>query len=159
MKLPKLAFKPILITILILLVVFLAVLSLSRKTKPPPPTPPTSSPQTSPRPPGFDLTPLTPIASPTPEQQQQLNQQTEDDINYSETLKQLYQQSPWLKKLPIETNNYRLVYDFETSSFRIRILTIPSSPEELETIKQTALNHLQSIGVDTTIQPYYFLEP
>jgi len=81
-------------------------------------------------------------------------QTTEDDKAFNEALEKIHSQSPWLKQLPIKTNNYKIVYDFNKQAFRIHLLT--TSTEE---IKQQALQSLKDIGVDTQTQDYYFLEP
>jgi|WetSurMetagenome_2_1015567.scaffolds.fasta_scaffold72888_2 hypothetical protein len=81
-------------------------------------------------------------------------QDTTADYQYGQTLIQLHQQYPWYSEIPIETKDYRIVYDFTKESFRIRLLITSS-----ETIKQAAIKDLQNIGVDTTKFSYYFIEP
>lgn len=90
--------------------------------------------------------PLKPTASPSAEI-------LPNDLEYSQGLTELHNKYPWYSKLPIETKDYRIVYDFEKNSFRIRILT-----ESSESLKNDALNKLRSIGVDTNTIPYYFIE-
>lgn len=76
-----------------------------------------------------------------------------NDLEFSRGLTDLHEKYPWYSKLPIENEDYRIIYDFDTNSFRIRLLT-----ESTEIIKNAALNNLKSIGVDITITSYYFLE-
>jgi len=106
--------------------------------------------------------PTTPSPSPTPSAKNQFNlnelnsqestQLIQDALKYGQALEKLNQTYPWYSKLPIETNEYRIIYDFDKKSFRIRLLQ-PTSPE----IKQKALDALKNIGVDLTIFTYYFL--
>jgi hypothetical protein len=144
MKLPKLSSKTIFFSFLILLTAAVIILSLIPK-----PSALTPSPSVLPSP------------SPTPLPQElleQTSQQTEDDQLYAQTQLEFINQHPWYKELPITTQNYRIVYDFDTQSFRIRLLT-PGSAEELAAMKQASLNSLQAIGVDLNTYSYYFIEP
>lgn len=88
------------------------------------------------------------------ELQQKMQLQTQEDLKSGQVINKLHQQYPWYSKLPIETNEYRIIYDFDKNSFRIRLLTQSS-----ETIKQAALNQLKTLGVDLDQFTYYFLEP
>jgi len=80
--------------------------------------------------------------------------QTPNDQLYGQAIKTLVQQYPWYPKLPIETKDFRIIYDFDKKSFRIRILTQPT-----DVIKQVAIDKLKEIGVDLTKFTYYFIEP
>lgn len=154
MKLSRPSTKQVFLILLIIIAATIAILTLS-PPKPAPPPGPKTSPTLTPK-----SSPAWPIDQPPPPHiQQQLQQQTQDDLLYGQTILELQKQQPWLKQLPITTNNFRIVYDFEKQSFRIRILTVPASDEELQTIKQQALAALEKIGVDTATQPYYFIKP
>ncbi len=106
----------------------------------------------------------TPSPSPSPSVKNQFNlnklnpqesaQLIQDDLKYGQALEKLNQTYPWYSQLPIETKDYRIIYDFDKNSFRIRLLTQVS-----ETIKQAALDKLKSVGVDLNQFSYYFLEP
>lgn len=80
--------------------------------------------------------------------------QTPDDYKFDQGMENLFQQYPWYSKIPIETKDYRIIYDFDKNSFRIRLLTTST-----DVIKQSAINSLKAIGVDLNKFTYYFIEP
>ncbi|MCX6817051.1 MAG: hypothetical protein NTZ93_04240 [Candidatus Beckwithbacteria bacterium] len=131
--------KKLIILISLILIIFMISVLSRPKTKP------TTSPSFSPSPKNqFNFNGFNP---------QDSTQQTPDDLKYSQALTELHQQYPWYSQLPIETSEYRIIYDFDKQSFRIRLLTQPS-----ETIKQVAIDKLKAIGVDLNKFSYYFLE-
>jgi hypothetical protein len=75
------------------------------------------------------------------------------DLEYSQGLNDLHKNYPWYSKLPVETKDYRIIYDFDKQSFRIRILT-----QSTDQIKQSAISRLKGLGVDLTKFSYYFVE-
>lgn len=81
-------------------------------------------------------------------------QQTQDDLNTAKAIKTIHEQYPWYSKIPLETTDYRIIYDFEKDSFRIRLLT-----KSTTAIKDAALADLEAIGVDLNEFNYYFIEP
>jgi len=85
--------------------------------------------------------------------QQQLIQQTQNDILYNNALKDLFEKYPWYNHMPIITENYHIFYDFNKNAFKIRLIT-----ETTEEIKQQALKSLEDINIDIKTQDYYFLE-
>jgi hypothetical protein len=87
----------------------------------------------------------------------QMEEQSQGDRVFAEAEKQLLQTHPWFAKLPLETPEYRIVYDYTRKSFRIRILKPNPSPEEKAQIMENALNQLKSIEVDPDKETYYVL--
>lgn len=83
--------------------------------------------------------------------------QTQGDLDFTEAYKEFLKNYPWYQKLPIETFEYRIVYDFETSSFRIRFRIKPQSEEQKTAIIDRALESLKKIGVKEPIK-YYTIE-
>lgn len=63
---------------------------------------------------------------------------------------------PWYTSLPIENAQYRIVYDFEEKSFRIRI-KVSVSEEEEKVLVEKALENLKQVGVTEPIS-YYVLK-
>ena len=90
--------------------------------------------------------PIIPTATPTIEV-------LPNDLEYSRGLTELHKKYPWYSKLPIETEDYRIIFDFDKESFRIRILSEPTS-----VIKKAATDYLTRIGVDLNKFSYYFIE-
>ena len=96
-------------------------------------------------------TPTTSTITPNPTE---FFEQLPNDLKYNQELTDIHQRYPWYSSLPLETEDYRIIYDFDKNSFRIRLLTGNS-----DSIKQAALKSLKEIGVDINKYPYYFLEP
>lgn len=96
----------------------------------------------------------------TPFTQQQIEEegskQTAGDLAFTEAYKQFLIKYPWYTKLPIETFEYRIVYDFEKESFRIRLKIKPQGEEQEKNIVNKALKDLEKIGVRKPIN-YYVL--
>lgn len=96
-----------------------------------------------------------PTPSPTPELQSS-NPDLPDDEKYSSALIAINEEYPWYSKLPIETRNYRIVYDFDKKMFRIRFL-LEISSSQIATFTQNALDDLKDVGVREPIK-YYLLD-
>ncbi|MFH2062268.1 MAG: hypothetical protein ABIJ43_04755 [Candidatus Beckwithbacteria bacterium] len=84
---------------------------------------------------------------------QKLTREYQNAQNFGQALTSLHQKYPWYSKLPIETKDYIIIYDFDKNSFRIRLLTQISKE-----IKQSAIDQLNKIEVDLNKFSYYFLE-
>jgi hypothetical protein len=80
--------------------------------------------------------------------------ETPNDQVYNQAVTSVVEKYPWYPQIPIETKDYRIIYDFEKNSFRIRLLT-----QSTEDLKQSALTKLKNIGVDLAKFNYYFIEP
>lgn len=93
----------------------------------------------------------------TPEQiKEEGAKQTQGDIDFAEAYKKFLEKYPWYTRLPIDTYEYRIVYDFEQEKFRIRLkLKIPN--EQRQNVVDKALNDLGKIGVAKPIK-YYIIE-
>ena len=86
---------------------------------------------------------------------EQLNEQARlqgvKDLEFGETVKQVYEDLPFLAKLPVSNAKYTLVYDFDKKTVRVRLYTDRSQVE-------TEINDLlKSIGVDIKKYPPYYL--
>jgi len=79
-----------------------------------------------------------------------------NDMQFNQTLTDINKQYPWYSKLPIDTNEYHIVYDFTENKFKIRIKT-PMTTNQIETFTQKAVSSLQKIGVEAPIN-YYVLD-
>lgn len=130
--------KYIIIIGLIFLVIFIVV-SFLRPKPTPSPIIPVSTPSATTQP-IIEITPTETFQPP-------------NDQLYGQAIKDIVNQYPWYPKIPIETQEYRIIFDFDKKSFRIRFLT-PLS----EQIKQAAIKKLVEIGVDLDKFTYYFVE-
>ncbi|NIT03682.1 hypothetical protein GTO10_01995 [Candidatus Saccharibacteria bacterium] len=90
--------------------------------------------------------------------EEEARQQAADDFLVAEAEKDFYKTYPWYASIPIETNEYVIVYNFEKEAFRIR-LTLGENAlgAEVEAAKNRALGDLEAIGVDLNEYSYYFL--
>jgi hypothetical protein len=96
---------------------------------------------------------MTPIQkSPSPSPQTELP----DDVQFNKAQQEILNQYPWYSKLPIDTKEYRIVYDFSINKFRIR-LKVSIDTDQIDRVIQEALTSLQKIGVTPPID-YYTLD-
>lgn len=94
----------------------------------------------------------------TPQQiQQEGSQQSQLDRQFSEDYTKTVNANPWIASLPIERPTYRIVYDFQTNSFRIRILVPVTDNIQKQSIIDAALKDIKNIGFTQTPIPYYVL--
>lgn len=84
--------------------------------------------------------------------------QTQGDLTFNEAMRKLLQKYPWYNKLPIETPEYRIVYNDDRKMFRIRFLQEQTDKIVIDRIVKEALLKLEKIGVQKPIQ-YYTLQP
>lgn len=84
------------------------------------------------------------------------NKQAIADLAFGERYEDFLKNYPWYQSLPIEKNEYRIVYDFEKKSFRIRF-KITTSEDQKELIVKTALEDIKKIGVKDPVN-YYIID-
>ena len=95
----------------------------------------------------------------TPEQLEKEGKlQAEGDLAYNEATKNFIEKNPWYTNLPIETNDYRIVYDYDKEMFRIRFLQEQTDEEKIKTIIEDALDKLERAGAKKPIK-YYTVQP
>lgn len=94
----------------------------------------------------------------TEELRKQVWQQAEDDLIFGKAFAEFIQKYPWYRQLPIDNENYTIVYDFEKKAFRIRLKIQTKTPEEKDAIVKQALADLKEIGIDTKVANYDVLE-
>jgi hypothetical protein len=94
-------------------------------------------------------------SEPTPIAEETLKQMYEGEINYNNGLKEMYAKYPWYSKIPIETDLYFIVFDFEKESFRIRYKE--GVNKNNPTILEQALQDIRNIGADPS--KYYVINP
>jgi len=80
--------------------------------------------------------------------------QSQDDFEFGEAFKKFAEQYPFYLSLPIERTEYRIVYDFEENSFRIRLKVTPTDVEAERAIIERALEEIRKLGIKDPI-PYY----
>lgn len=94
----------------------------------------------------------------TPEQLEREGRlQAEGDMDYNNAVKKLIEKYPWYTNLPIETEDYRIVYDWELNKFRIRILKSNLDKNNKDLLINEAVLKLEKAGALKPIQ-YYVLE-
>lgn len=78
------------------------------------------------------------------------------DIEFGKSLQDFYIKNPWYSKIPIETKDYTIIFDFEKNSFRIRLKVSKTSTEAVvKTLTDKALLSIKEIGAVPT--NYYIL--
>jgi mRNA-degrading endonuclease RelE of RelBE toxin-antitoxin system len=82
--------------------------------------------------------------------------QTNGDLVFGKAYENMLTKYPWYQKIPIETSQYRVIYDFDKQMFRIRILDSETS-DQIKTTIQTAVTNIEQIGVSAPIK-YYVLD-
>ena len=83
-----------------------------------------------------------------------------DDPMTGQKIKEIYQQKPWLKKLPIEKKTYVISYNWEKQAIRVRLIINAddklSYNDQVKKIKSAVEQKLKNIGVNLTeIKVYY----
>lgn len=91
------------------------------------------------------------VINPTTEELKTLlRQQADSDAAFSDGALMLANEFPWFNKLPLETSQYKVVYDYELQQFRVRIK--PGVSESVAV--QNAVKALNEIGVQ---DPTYYV--
>ena len=78
-----------------------------------------------------------------------------DSFDYNQAIKVVDDEYPWYSDLPIETDKYRVVYDFSVDKFRIRLKEVVTESQKAIYI-QDAVSKLIQIGVDSPVNYYVF---
>lgn len=92
------------------------------------------------------------------ERAEQLRQQSLEDQKFSEQQQKQEEAFPWTFKMPISTDEYTIVYDYEVEEFRIRLKVVEPQNQEIKTnLQNKALFALEGIDVDPDEWGYYFL--
>ena len=92
------------------------------------------------------------------EQRQHIIEQSQADIEFNEAIENLKKDFPWYSNIPIDTDQFTIVYDYDRKQFRIR-LKVPenTSAEIIDNLTKKALSALQDIDVNPTEWGYYVL--
>ena len=95
----------------------------------------------------------------TPEQLESEGKlQAEGDTAYNDATRRFVEDNPWYTSLPIETKEYRIVYDYDKKMFRIRFLQEQTDEQTIKTIIEDALKKLKKAGAEEPIK-YYTMQP
>lgn len=90
----------------------------------------------------------------TSEEAKQLSQ---NDIKFSEGMQNFLKEYPWYTKLPIENSSYRVVYDLDKKSFRVRLKISSTSPKsQQDSLVAQAIQDAKNKGIDIGTN-YYIL--
>lgn len=134
----------LLLGLLLILLLILYITSNFRKT------PLTSSPPL-PTPVAFSPSPSPTLFTPTTVEEE-LQQQTVADTNYTEAQNKILREYPWYNSLPLQAENYFVLFDLDKKSFRARIYPQKSSvtpiDNQVQNYKQEILEQLQQINID-----------
>lgn len=135
--------KTYLILGLIVLIVILIIISFLAKARRPKIKPPSPTPFSSTSP--FD---------------EEIRKEKIDDPSIGQEVEKFYSQKPWLKNLPLVTNSYVVVYDWQKMAIRARIIIKTDSPlsreKQISQIKNSISKKLKKIGVDLNKEKLYY---
>lgn len=84
--------------------------------------------------------------------------QAMSDYLYATSEAEYLQQNPFISNLPLETPEYRAVYDYGKKQIRIRILTPIINSDQKNQLVTKAVSSLKTRGVDAQKIGYYVLE-
>jgi len=77
------------------------------------------------------------------------------DQEFSQAVWKYIQDYPWILDLPIETKEYRVIYDLQKENFRIRLKISRNSPQDIiDNLTNKALEKIKEI-YDKEPIPYY----
>lgn len=132
------------IFLVIVVFVFLFIISFFSPTQPLP-TPGSTTPTQIPQ------------SFPTPSLIEELNRQTEADINVNNIQNDVLQKYPWYNDLPIQETNYFVYFDVPQKSFIALLYPQSSSSisqeEQVASFKTEIISQLQKLGVNTNVLP------
>ncbi len=78
--------------------------------------------------------------------------QTQGDLDFTTAWFDVLKKYPWYRRLPIEKDDYAIVFDFDIESFRIIFIKKDLDENSKKKIIDTALNDLKIIGVQEPIK-------
>jgi hypothetical protein len=79
-------------------------------------------------------------------------------LDVSAAFYQIDETYPFLKKLPLETDSYRVVFDFDQKQFRIRLKMPSTAPDATkQEAEQAALSAMSAAEIDVAKYGYYVL--
>ncbi len=81
---------------------------------------------------------------------EQIEFQASAEYLYQESLKKVYEEKPWLEVLPIDIEQYVVVYDNNKHHLRIRIKQVLEE-NELQRLKEVIILKLQTNGIPDSI--------
>lgn len=89
--------------------------------------------------------------------QAQLIEQSKYEHEFGQAVREQIEEFPWYQKIPIETDQFIIVYDYKLKSFRINLLIPEDMNEEIkQNLQKKALTALQDINVDPDKWNYHF---
>lgn len=91
------------------------------------------------------------------------NQEEEKKVegNYALDRSLFLQQKPWVLKLPLKNNDYFVFYDVEKDEVVVKIyyaIGLAEKNNQINLVKQAALDEIKTIGVDLNAQKIVFIE-
>ena len=92
------------------------------------------------------------------EQREHIREQSQGDIDFNLAIENLKKDFFWYEDIPIDTDQYTIIYDYDEKKFRIRLKTSKNTDAEIiENLTKKALSELESISVDPAEWGYYVL--
>jgi len=85
------------------------------------------------------------------QQQEHIREQAQEDINFDEAIKKLQTEYPWYDDIPLETDQFTIIYNYDRKQFRIRLkISEDTNQEIIDNLTKKALTALieKNIKVD-----------
>lgn len=86
----------------------------------------------------------------------EIEQQQQAEQDFFITMQEIQKNYPWYSKLPLETKDYLIIYDWDKKKFLISV-KYPASSPNVKTAQDSALLGLRNIGVDPDKWGYYIV--
>lgn len=92
------------------------------------------------------------------EQAEHAREQTQADIEFNKAISNLQKDFPWYNDIPIDNDQFTIVYDYDQTKFRIR-LKIPENtdPEIIDNLTNKALAKMEELDINPSEWGYYIL--
>lgn len=83
------------------------------------------------------------------EQQAHIREQAQEDINFDEAIKKLQAEYPWYDDIPLETEQFTIIYNYDRKQFRIRLQVSEDTNQEIiDNLTNKALTALMDKNID-----------
>lgn len=109
------------------------------------------------------ITPFVPNYTPPPNIPTGFLQQHRSDLQYAEERKKVLKEKPWLLKLPLQSNEYFVIYDTEKNEFIITIYYAKSASsgekeQQITNAKKNVLQAMREIDINLNREKVVFDE-
>lgn len=92
------------------------------------------------------------------EQREHIREQSEADYEFGQAVDRLRTDLPWYDDIPIDNEQFTVMYDYDREEFRIRLKVPESTDAEIrQNLENKALSAMEAIDIDPAEWGYYVL--